>query len=456
MSIEDWALSIYRSMDDIYYTSVKSFDAAGDGVRDDSDAVQRALDANGRVFFPPGEYNLRNIKIDGSNKEVLAPSGVTLKNNFGDGSHLFDIGSVQDVQYFRLNAARITMAANGGDIFHCSGTMNHSQIDVDFIDHNALDASIIWVDDTSFFFNRIRGLSWSISEAHTEPAIRLWSTTNRISANTFDILKPDRSGLRHYMELLCSSTGTYNFSNLIRLSNPEVCAGGVLKISRAFGTVVEYMTLFDTSFTRSTVNHIIHIGTAADICQNTKIRDYQRNDSTLGAGLKDIYVEKGTHTYIEAPTGTNSSSPVLIDLNNQANSVVVGAGYATIENANLPWTAIFDSNNGVSTPHLTLPAQGGSLTIASGVITVTKSVHRIEPEALAATDDLVTINGGTDGDILILRSVSSGRETTLKDGTGNLFLAGDFVLSNFHDSITLRYDALLSGWVELSRSDNGA
>ena len=67
--------------------------------------------------------------------------------------------------------------------------------------------------------------------------------------------------------------------------------------------------------------------------------------------------------------------------------------------------------------------EGSSLTIAAGVITVTgdEAYFKVSGES-AAADDLVTINGGTDGDIKIL--VYDGEAITLKE-TGNIDL-GDY------------------------------
>lgn len=95
------------------------------------------------------------------------------------------------------------------------------------------------------------------------------------------------------------------------------------------------------------------------------------------------------------------------------------------------------------------------LTIAAGAVTRTQSFHRIDTEADAATDDLDTINGGTEGDILVLRAENSARDVVVKDGTGNLQLAGgDFTLDHAHDTITLIYDG--SNWIEMCRSNNSA
>ncbi len=59
------------------------------------------------------------------------------------------------------------------------------------------------------------------------------------------------------------------------------------------------------------------------------------------------------------------------------------------------------------------------LTISSGAITITQSLHRVDGEGDAA-DDLATINGGTEGDLLILYPENAARNITLKHGTGNI------------------------------------
>jgi hypothetical protein len=101
-------------------------------------------------------------------------------------------------------------------------------------------------------------------------------------------------------------------------------------------------------------------------------------------------------------------------------------------------------------------AMTGELTIATGAITVTGGYHRVDTEADAASDDLVTINGGVDGARLVLRAENASRTVVVKDGTGNIQCAGDFSLDNTQDTIELIYDGTLTAWLEIGRSDNGA
>ena len=101
-----------------------------------------------------------------------------------------------------------------------------------------------------------------------------------------------------------------------------------------------------------------------------------------------------------------------------------------------------------------LRLKAASITIDDGAITPTASYILLETEGGAATDDLDTIDvTGTAGTIIVLRTNSSLHDVTVKDGTGNLTLAGDMALSNRLDAIVLmEYGA--GGWMELARSDN--
>lgn len=122
---------------------------------------------------------------------------------------------------------------------------------------------------------------------------------------------------------------------------------------------------------------------------------------------------------------------------------------------------LFDENNpadGVvlgpfgSPESLVTFAPGGELTIESGQITVTHSYHTVDTESNAASDDLTTINGGSEGDLLLIRAADDARTIVAKDGTGNLRLSSDFSLDHSADTLTLLRGS--SFWWEISRSDN--
>lgn len=77
------------------------------------------------------------------------------------------------------------------------------------------------------------------------------------------------------------------------------------------------------------------------------------------------------------------------------------------------------------------------LTISGGEITVTGGHHVVDTESAAASDDLDTILGLGNGDLVFVRATASGRTVVVKHGTGNIRLNGgvDFSLDNTQKGI---------------------
>lgn len=168
--------------------------------------------------------------------------------------------------------------------------------------------------------------------------------------------------------------------------------------------------------------------------------------------LRDIYV---TNLSIRAQTGygVDISAAGTITQPVQITGIVNNEG-----------SGVFRTNNNDSQLYVDLKLADQSftlntLTIASGAITLPTrqavGFYYVDTEGSAATDDLNTLNGGaTYGQIVILSAISSARTVVVKDGTGNMQLAGDFSMDNSEDKITLVWNG--GQWFELSRSDNGA
>ena len=114
-------------------------------------------------------------------------------------------------------------------------------------------------------------------------------------------------------------------------------------------------------------------------------------------------------------------------------------------------SAVSTVGNMISTPEPT------TITISGGVIDLTQSYHTVATEGGAASDDVDTINdpaGFGDAAIIVLRAESSSQTVVLKDGTGNLRLAGDCTLDHNRDTITLIGTGGV--WYEVTRSNNDA
>jgi hypothetical protein len=107
-----------------------------------------------------------------------------------------------------------------------------------------------------------------------------------------------------------------------------------------------------------------------------------------------------------------------------------------------------------------LPLNTGSaptLTIASGVVAITNvgSSYLIDTEGAAATDDLDTINGGNDGQIIFIRNIADARNVILKHNTGNIFNPNlsDITIDVASDTIQLIYSSTLGQWIVTSQAN---
>jgi hypothetical protein len=93
------------------------------------------------------------------------------------------------------------------------------------------------------------------------------------------------------------------------------------------------------------------------------------------------------------------------------------------------------------------------LPISANAILITTSFHSILSFASASERQLHTINGGDDGDVLVLTGTDAGGSISVRDNTGNLRLAGNNSLSSDADTIVLLKMGTV--WIELARSNNG-
>ena len=84
-------------------TSVREYGATGDGVTDDSSAIQAAVDANQSVFFPAGNYRVeKGIRLS-SGASLTGHRGANLING-GNGYLLYATGRIHTLRAIRKDA----------------------------------------------------------------------------------------------------------------------------------------------------------------------------------------------------------------------------------------------------------------------------------------------------------------------------------------------------------------
>ena len=157
-------------------------------------------------------------------------------------------------------------------------------------------------------------------------------------------------------------------------------------------------------------------------------------------------------------TGDQVRLEAVIDGINQGSLIPKGAGASVnLGTSGNPWdNGVF--KGAVTAQDFTVDGGffniGGAtvVTIAAGAVTATRSHHFVDTEGGAASDTLDTINGGTDGDLLLLRTVDSARTVTIAE-TNNIRVGGTtFTLSDTSDRILLVKAGAL--WITVSQADN--
>lgn len=205
--------------------------------------------------------------------------------------------------------------------------------------------------------------------------------------------------------------------------------------------------------------------------------------------VHDVAPESGTEddlTDIAAVTGerrlvilTGAYSPLgfsitvkqtgNISLSTADDLVLTPAAFVCLyQNSDTTWTELFRSVPAFGTPSAELDfntygiEQLGPLNfygpavanISAGNIGRTRTVHALNNEGGATTDDLDTATLGSAGDLLILKTATAGKTTTVKhSASANGFrLANqrDFVMDTVYHVLTCIHDG--SQWVEISRS----
>ncbi len=147
-------------------------------------------------------------------------------------------------------------------------------------------------------------------------------------------------------------------------------------------------------------------------------------------------------------------SVAIIDMQQATNgdfSTVITGDFTVEDAANSNIVFVNEDNRRTTFSSFLNIEDSGELTISGGEITITGSYHSVDTQGDASTDDLDTINGGINDDILILTAADGARTVVCKDGA-NLKLAGDMSLDALSDKLWLIKRG--GNWHELTRSNN--
>lgn len=458
--------------------SVKDFGAVGDGVTDDTVAIQNAIDAieanttRPSLYLPSGIYkttakltiSTRFMQIigDGMGRAVgsttniqggtaILYAGTALSSTEGVITADAGVGTTRGLQVKNLSIL-CQFNANGLYLNGC---------DMAEIDNVYIDSPIKGIVlDTSCYSSQIRkceiydpqtgGIeliannhavriencrfnSNSTTTKTPQYAIKIATTTNcsdvGVQGCSFDYYKVTVAHV--YLVTQCNG---FNFiGNYIECRGDGVTAGAIV-LDHGDGVLIAGNRITKTdSPTTTTIDYGIKINSgSAFTIQANWFSGFPVNKAC-------IYVASGV-TNVFTASNRLTGTPEVEDANTPPATT---RNYLAQTYTQLPWLGF-----GVPT----------SQTIATGVITIDQSSYvRVDTEGGAATDDLDTINGAlVDGQMLVLETANSSHDVTVKDDTGNIQLAGsvDFAMTTGRDKLTLIWNARSSKWQEISRSTN--
>ena len=194
----------------------------------------------------------------------------------------------------------------------------------------------------------------------------------------------------------------------------------------------------------TTINGTLIANSATMRFQDTIIEYGYTNTSAVDHGFHSKHSDGD---YVGMVFDESEGEFVLFKTGSKPNSTLDRAA-GTFETADLQIGSLDLDNK--------LVLSSDELTISGGTITVTKSRHTVDTEGDASTDDLTSIGGGVDGQMLLLTAAADARTVVVK-ATGNIATPGgtDFSLDAASDSIMLMYVGSLSKWITISSSSNG-
>ncbi|MCJ9428684.1 beta strand repeat-containing protein [Kordiimonas marina] len=178
--------------------------------------------------------------------------------------------------------------------------------------------------------------------------------------------------------------------------------------------------------TRSDDTGVLYVSGGSAVNSGANVVSYAGTHATQAG---DMYFRDGSSAWFwydaDAVQGTTGVINIYKDTNFNNNIAANVGTFATVH-----------STGNVAVDGILRLGAPTTLTIAAGVVTITKSLHDVDTEAAAATDTLTRINGGVDGDELTLVLTNGTRIVTINNSDNIRLASGTFTFATTDDTIT--------------------
>ena len=398
--------------------SVKDFGAVGDGVANDTAAIQAAItavaQAGGAVYFPAGTYKISTaLTMDTASYSkgllLYGDGRNSIINQVGAGQDAIKFSTTQFLQNGGIRDMQIITAATAGHVINIVYGCTCCFFDNVEMTQGNPDKAIIYGDYTSFgggiYDTKFRGGSWYLHAASTEAGVRILANGTIFNENLFENLRLYNANTAQFFKITTVvAANVWLINNTFKNLNFEVCKGGGFFYQSFKNCNFQNISFWDAG--GAYTNHLIDSasGTGYESVANTFV-NVGRNGDTLAAGVRDIRMLSGQDTVLincytqtgDAPSYDLSGKRVTVigkllgTVSNNAGMVVLNA----IDGLRLPGTLNGASLNyydeGTWTATLT-----GSTAAPTTAVTVTGQWTRIGRKVMvSAVFANVTTTGAT-------------------------------------------------------------
>lgn len=273
-----------------HHFNVKAFGAKGDGVTDDTAAIQAAIDAafaadGGVVFFPAGHY------ITGS--ELTLYRGVNLQGVSREASHITSSSSTQVFTWGAstngLNVESLWVTATAGHIFSSANGISRSAIRDCKLSVQATGKSI-WHTTYIVIDLLVEHSDLYMAAGATVPGWYCTSAIGGLNSNTWRRLRINANGASQpFFFIEETSAAAYAYDNVFEDITGEICEGGVLHAYSVQALRLANVTDYDSTTYSGSVFYVGKSATGMNSRIVTML-NCGRRGGTLGAGTYDIEV----------------------------------------------------------------------------------------------------------------------------------------------------------------------
>ena len=338
--------------------SVKDFGAKGDGVTDDTTAIQAAINytiiVGGALYFPAGTYKITSaLTVDTgvyTKGIILYGDGRnSIISQTGAGLDAIKFSTTQFLQNSAIKDMQVVTSATAGHCINIVYGCTTCYFDNVELNQGNPAKSCLFGDYTSFgggvYDTKFRGGNWICNAASTVPGVQFIAKGTIFNENLFENIRCYNANTAQFFKITTATTASiWLVNNTWKNINFEVCKGGGFAFDSFKNCKFEDISFWDAggAYTNNLIDMLGGVGYESAF--NTFINVGRNGDSLTGC--KDIRIVSGQDTTFMNCYTQAADSPIY-DLGNKR-VTVLGKLFGTV--SNLAGMTVLNSIDGLRFP----------------------------------------------------------------------------------------------------------